>query len=81
VSIAIQFTAQVLPLSSENACPKRHEFVVMPDQIFPALEFLLIDELAAPILELASRSSSHDSFVAVGKNAEPRREPWTPHFA
>src|SRR5215468_11190323 len=29
VSVAIQFTSQVLPPSSENACSKRHEFGVM----------------------------------------------------
>ena len=32
VSVAIQFTSQVLPPSSENACSKRQEFAVMSDQ-------------------------------------------------
>src|SRR5258705_1310328 len=31
VSIAIQFTSQVLPPSSENACSNRHEFGVMSE--------------------------------------------------
>src|SRR6185369_5843214 len=31
VSTAIQFTSQVLPPSSENACSKRHEFGVMSE--------------------------------------------------
>jgi hypothetical protein len=81
VSIAIQFTSQVVQTSSENAYPERHEFAVMLDQIFPTLEFLLIDDLAAPILELASRGLSHGSVVAVSKNEEQRRELWTSHFA
>ena len=34
VSVAIQFTSQVLPPSSENACSKRHESGVMSDQTF-----------------------------------------------
>jgi hypothetical protein len=31
VSVAIQFTSQVLPPSSENACSNRHEFGVMSE--------------------------------------------------
>src|SRR5580704_3616870 len=34
VSTAIQFTSQVLPPSSENACSKRHDSAEMSDQTF-----------------------------------------------
>src|SRR6266487_1291823 len=42
VSIAIQFTSQVLPPSSENACSKRPESGVMSDQTFRTRMLLLL---------------------------------------
>jgi hypothetical protein len=36
VSIAIQFTSQFLPPSSENACSKRQEFAVISDTTYVA---------------------------------------------
>lgn len=49
--MAIQFAAQVLPRSSENACSKWHELGLMRS----AVEGFLIEEFSATILELADR--------------------------
>src|SRR5262249_16650952 len=55
VLVAIQFTSQVLPQSSENACSKRHEFGVMSDQILRTRMFLPFQTLRTTVYGAARR--------------------------
>jgi hypothetical protein len=76
VSVAIQFSSHALPPFSKNACLKGHEVGVMSNQtcgtkMFLPFEWLGVEKLAAPILELAARSHAQGAALAIRTGEVP----------
>jgi hypothetical protein len=82
VSVAIQFSSQVLPPSSEKDCSNRHEFEVMSDvknrtKMARPLSVSWSKNSPAPILDLAHRRLAQRATTDAGEIEVPLVGLWT----